>query len=370
MSLCLNTTSCCTCQVSVALIGPLHRSHGGINHGRQVDGLQFDELEPHHSPSWTATLVVSLSDRSGKQKCGGLAVYPRSHWLMLDWILAKAVNEAFPPLPQPFDVPAAMPLELELGCGDAALLHPWLAYSIVPNASSTSAHLLILHLGKPSRSPHTLTESESMWRGWQLMGEPLKRELLTINQLQAKEHDSGCGSWATNTPDAPVKLSDLPFAVSSNVAHCDLMAWQLRASAKYFMQDGKWNEAMSMLQPLAGLRPNCYWTLLQAGQCSMLGAPAGQLRGRAGRKCLLEDGERFLIRAIESAPGWPPAYAELTKSLQLMGRGRELEVGEVVRMMKSRCNLTELCKQYPLASSTLQRSWDICDAAVSTNQCA
>jgi hypothetical protein len=102
----------------------------------------------------------------------------------------------------------------------------------------------------------------------------------------------------------------------------------------------------------------------------MLGAPAGQLRGRAGRKCLLEDGERFLIRAIESAPGWPPAYAELTKSLQLMGRGRELEVGQVVRMMKSRCNLTELCKQYPLASSTLQRSWDICDAAVSTNQCA
>jgi hypothetical protein len=102
-----------------------------------------------------------------------------------------------------------------------------------------------------------------MWRGWQLMGEALKRELLTINQLQAKEHDSGCGSWATNTPDAPVKLSDLPFAVSSNVAHCDLMAWQLRASAKYFLQDGKWNEAMSMLQPLAGLRPNCYWTLLQ-----------------------------------------------------------------------------------------------------------
>lgn len=48
-------------------------------------------------------------------------------------------------------------LQLELGCGDAALLHPWLAYSIVPNASSTSAHLLILHLGKPSRSPHTLT---------------------------------------------------------------------------------------------------------------------------------------------------------------------------------------------------------------------
>lgn len=79
-----------------------------------------------------------------------------------------------------------------------------------------------------------------MWRGWQLMGEPLKRELLTINQLQAKEHDSGCGSWATNTPDAPVKLSDLPFAVSSNVAPCDLMAWQLRASAKYFMQGKPW----------------------------------------------------------------------------------------------------------------------------------
>lgn len=78
----------------------------------------------------------------------------------------------------------------------------------------------------------------------------------------------------------------------------------------------------------------------------------------------------WVLIGWQSAPGWPPAYAELTKSLQLMGRGRELEVGQVVRMMKSRCNLTELCKQYPLASSTLQRSWDICDAAVSTNQCA
>jgi hypothetical protein len=33
----------------------------------------------------------------------------------------------------------------------------------------------------------------------------------------------------------------------------------------------------------------------------MKSAPAGQLGGRAGRKCTLEDGERFLLRAIEVA---------------------------------------------------------------------
>ncbi len=43
---------------------------------RQVDGLQFDELEPHHSPSWTATLVVSLS---------GLFWHP--HWIQV-WKVA------------------------------------------------------------------------------------------------------------------------------------------------------------------------------------------------------------------------------------------------------------------------------------------
>jgi hypothetical protein len=33
----------------------------------------------------------------------------------------------------------------------------------------------------------------------------------------------------------------------------------------------------------------------------MKSAPAGQLGGRAGRKCTLEDGERFLLRSIEVA---------------------------------------------------------------------
>ncbi len=75
---------------------------------------------------------------------------------------------------------------------------------------------------------------------------------------------------------------------------------------------------------------------------------------------MLKGSSKSNMQSCKNCPTWG----------KFQGRGRELEVGEVVRMMKSRCNLTELCKQYPLASSTLQRSWDICDAAVSTNQCA
>ncbi len=38
---------------------------------RELDGLQFDDLELHHSPSWTATLVVS----------SGLFWHP--HWIQV-----------------------------------------------------------------------------------------------------------------------------------------------------------------------------------------------------------------------------------------------------------------------------------------------
>lgn len=48
-----------------------------------------------------------------------------------------------------------------------------------------------------------------------------------------------------------------------------------------------------------GCLTNSRMCIQQAGQCCMKSAPAGQLGGRAGRKCTLEDGERILERAIQ-----------------------------------------------------------------------
>eukprot|EP00270_Netrium_digitus_P008952 TRINITY_DN2705_c0_g1_i1.p1 TRINITY_DN2705_c0_g1~~TRINITY_DN2705_c0_g1_i1.p1 ORF type:complete len:161 (+),score=50.61 TRINITY_DN2705_c0_g1_i1:51-485(+) len=70
-----------------------------------------------------------------------------------------------------------------------------------------------------------------------------------------------------------------------------------------------------------------------AGLVSMKCAPAGQLGGRAGRKCVLEDAERFLSRALDLSPSFLPAYAVMAKALLLMGRGREAEVESVVQQM-------------------------------------
>ena len=38
-------------------------------------------------------------------------------------------------------------MQLELGCGDMVLLHPWLARTFAPNLSASSANLLIIHIG-------------------------------------------------------------------------------------------------------------------------------------------------------------------------------------------------------------------------------
>jgi len=54
----------------------------------------------------------------------------------------------------------------------------------------------------------------------------------------------------------------------------------------------------------------------------------------------------------------------LNTNLEWQGRGRELEIPEVVEMMKRKCDLEQLCLQYPAASSTLQTSWDVCVAAM------
>jgi hypothetical protein len=66
---------------------------------------------------------------------------------------------------------------------------------------------------------------------------------------------------------------------------------------------------------LSLLQPDCYLYLLRCGEAGTNAAPRSQLRGRAGRKCLLEDGERYLRRAIELDGTRPEAYAVLAHNL-------------------------------------------------------
>lgn len=68
--------------------------------------------------------------------------------------------------------------------------------------------------------------------------------------------------------------------------------------------------------------------------------PPGQLYGRAGRRCTLEDGERTLLRCIDLRPSDPEAWIMLFKNIYAQNRGREQEVPGMV--------------QHVLRTSTLQ----------------
>ncbi|KAK9829146.1 hypothetical protein WJX72_004155 [[Myrmecia] bisecta] len=54
--------------------------------------------------------------------------------------------------------------------------------------------------------------------------------------------------------------------------------------------------------------------------------PTGQLHGRAGRRCVLEDGERMLRRCIAAAPSAVAPRLLLMHNLTKQNRGREAEV--------------------------------------------
>lgn len=79
--------------------------------------------------------------------------------------------------------------------------------------------------------------------------------------------------------------------------------------------DGKWNEAMSMLQPLAGLRPNCYWTLLQVHN--------PYFRGRRDAHELT----LFLgfLQILPQQPNWTSPLDSTNKALILLCLKRVLE---------------------------------------------
>lgn len=69
-----------------------------------------------------------------------------------------------------------------------------------------------------------------------------------------------------------------------------------------------------------------YEALLEKGRADTLDAPAGQLQGRAGRRCTLEDGERRLMRATGARPGDLRPHLLLLRNLMRQAMGREREV--------------------------------------------
>jgi len=69
-----------------------------------------------------------------------------------------------------------------------------------------------------------------------------------------------------------------------------------------------------------------YEALLEKGRANTLDHPSGQLLGRAGRRCALEDGERFLERAVRARPSDLRARVLLLRNLMRQATGREAEV--------------------------------------------
>lgn len=69
-----------------------------------------------------------------------------------------------------------------------------------------------------------------------------------------------------------------------------------------------------------------YEALLEKGRERTMDAPRGQLLGRAGRRCTLEDGERYLLRAARERPRDLRARLLLLRNLMRQAMGREREV--------------------------------------------
>jgi hypothetical protein len=69
-----------------------------------------------------------------------------------------------------------------------------------------------------------------------------------------------------------------------------------------------------------------YEAVLDKGRASTLSHPPGQLQGRAGRRCALEDGERYLERCVAARPADLRAHVLLMRNLMRQATGREREV--------------------------------------------
>ncbi|GMH45987.1 hypothetical protein BSKO_13951 [Bryopsis sp. KO-2023] len=83
-----------------------------------------------------------------------------------------------------------------------------------------------------------------------------------------------------------------------------------------------------------------YDALCERAREKTLAPPSGQLYGRAGRRSVLEDGERMLLRCITMKPNDLQAYELLAKNLSIQNRGRELEIPSLAIEALKQCGST------------------------------
>lgn len=87
----------------------------------------------------------------------------------------------------------------------------------------------------------------------------------------------------------------------------------------------QWTDELEQeARALASRFPKDADALLWAGAACTHASPKGQLRGRAGRRCNLEDGERYLLRCVDLSDSECIAQWVLVQNLALQ-YGREAE---------------------------------------------
>eukprot|EP00850_Spirogloea_muscicola_P002575 SM000010S04213 [mRNA] locus=s10:195578:199079:- [translate_table: standard] len=284
----------------------------------------------------TARLIIAAGGDLTLPMHGGVVVAPRSHWLAHDCFQAWQ-HGSRPPLVDSLsasEYPLAAPVQIPLAAGDALLMHPWLAWMLAPNTGPSSSAVVVSELRAEVAQtlPGFKSILDRMWRAWP---QPLEAVEESSTGPAGATTKVGAAFWeaegpgrATCAPPGNRTPADMP-SCWSRVHQNDLLAWALRRDVEQLVLvvvliEEQWTDALDRLRRLVGIRSKSVWTYLQAGTCSLKSAPSSQLHGRAGRKCLLEDGERFLLQALD-------------------GRGREQEVPAVVYQLLRTPNLRSLC---------------------------
>ncbi|CAI5513179.1 unnamed protein product [Closterium sp. Naga37s-1] len=344
------------------------------------------------------TVVVATQNAGDTSASAQLAIFPHSHWLVADWLDAADKEPSLNLLPRPNQLPLPAPIKVSLSSSDLLLLHPWAVFSLLPNPSSSSSTSLCFDslllpsppeplTPPPSPSSSSTGQSSSTsaavaaapYRMWANAPAPANQEAgadvaaprtfslppeLSEQELEALEEEeekANIGNWAvamvgrSSTP----ALAGEAAAAAVSFPHADarsLTLWRLTSRARELLAAQRFEEALPLLRKAVGLRPQDAWLWYQAGRSGEQAAPKGQLAGRAGRKCLLEDSERFLLRAIELAPTWPLPYASLINALVAMGRGRENEAPAVLQKLLAIPNLAAVCSADPATAAIVDHA--------------
>ncbi|CAI5471163.1 unnamed protein product [Closterium sp. Yama58-4] len=255
------------------------------------------------------TVVVATQNASDTSASSQLAIFPHSHWLVADWLDAADKEPSLNLFPRPNQLPLPAPIKEE-------------GADVAPGTFSL---------------PPELSEQE-------------------LEALEEEEEKANLGNWAVAMVGRSSPSAEAAEAAAVSFPHADarsLMLWRLTSQTRHLLEAQRFEEALPLLRRAVGLRPQDAWLWYQAGRSGEQAAPKGQLAGRAGRKCMLEDSERFLLRAMELAPAWPLPYASLINALIAMGRGRENEAPAVLQQLLAIPRLAAICAANPATAATI-----------------